>query len=163
MVKYQVVHPKNIKTGILKGYQRYTETTKVKFYEKGSLIEKDISFVDEWDESELRNIENYMRESVNITVLAKEGKQVVGFSVLDKRIFDGYMNMPYIHTDNRYRGLGIGTNLLLLVSKIAKDNGADKLYISAHPAVEAQAYYAKMGCVLAKKINKELYMLHVYN
>lgn len=163
MIKYSIVHPNKIKTGILKGYQRYTETHRVKYVEKGELLEKDIYFVDEWDETELRKIEEYMKEPVNRTILAKEGSKVVGFAVLDIRIFEGYMNMPYIHADNRFRGLGIGTNLMLYVSKLAKENGAEKLYISAHPAIEAQAYYEKMGCVLAEKINQVLYELEPYD
>ena len=163
MIRYTIVHPENIKDNILSDYQRYTETHRVKYISDGVLKEKDDFFIDSWDENRLREIERYMKEPQNRTILAKEGNQVVGFSVLDIRIFDGYMNVPYIHSDNRYRGKGIGTNLLLLTSRIAKDNGAQKLYISAHPAIEAQEFYHKMGCVLAEKINQELYELEPYD
>ena len=33
------------------------------------------------------------------------------------------------------------------------EKGAGKLYISAHSAVESQAFYKAMGCVEAKEIN----------
>jgi ribosomal protein S18 acetylase RimI-like enzyme/3-methyladenine DNA glycosylase AlkC len=157
VIRYSIVHPEHIKTGILNGFRRYTETVRVKYVENGVLLEKDDCFVDEWDTRKLSFIESYMKNEKNITILAKDNKNVVGFAVLDTLKFDGYMNVVYIHTDNRYRGQGIGTNLLLLASKTAKDLKAEKLYISGHPAVEAQAFYKKMGCVLAQKINKELY------
>lgn len=159
MIRYNVVRPKNITIDLLQGYQRFTETSRVKYLEQGILKEKGVKFTDSWDEEKLRSIEDFMRESQNRTIIAKENKKVVGFVVLDLGLFDGYMNMPYIHTDNRHRGRGIGKSLILLASKIAKDHGAKKLYISAHPNVDAQAFYKDMGCGLAEKINQELYEL----
>ena len=38
---------------------------------------------------------------------------------------------------------------------MAKSNGAEKLYISAHSAVESQAFYHAMGCVEAVEYKKE--------
>lgn len=163
MITYTIVHPENIKSGTLSNYRRYTETHRVKYIDDGVIKEKDDFFIDDWDSVQLTKIEKYMQELQNRTILAKEGTQVVGFVVLDVRLFDGYMNMPYIHTDNRYRGKGIGTKLMHLASKMAKELGAKKLYISTHPSVEAQKFYMKMGCVLAKKINQVLYELEPFD
>lgn len=37
---------------------------------------------------------------------------------------------------------------------IAKENGAKKLYISSHSAIESQNFYKSLGCVEAKEYNK---------
>ena len=157
MIRYQVATPKDIKSGLLNGYQRFTETNRVKYIKDNILKEKDTYFIDDWDSEKLNEIVQYMKEPQNMTTLAKKNRQVVGFVVIDIRIFDGYMNVPYIHTDNRYRGQNIGKNMMLLTSKIAKDKGASKLYISGHPDCNTQAFYSKIGCVLAEKINQTLY------
>ena len=43
----------------------------------------------------------------------------------------------------------------LLAKKWAKQKGAKKLYISAHSAVESQAFYKSMGCVEAEVYNQK--------
>ena len=48
------------------------------------------------------------------------------------------------------RNYGIGKQLFLIAKAWAKEIGAHKLYISAHSAVESQAFYKAMGCVEAK-------------
>ena len=52
------------------------------------------------------------------------------------------------------RGKGIGTALFLAAKEWAKTRGARKLYISAHSAIETQAFYRKMGCVEAAVYNQ---------
>ena len=41
------------------------------------------------------------------------------------------------------------------IKEWAKQKGAKKLYISAHSAVESQAFYKSMGCVEAKVYNQK--------
>ena len=53
------------------------------------------------------------------------------------------------------RHQGIGEKLFSEAKRWAKNNGGKKLYISAHSAVESQAFYRKMGCVEAALYNKE--------
>ena len=53
------------------------------------------------------------------------------------------------------RGKGIGKELFVRAKAWAKEQGAKKLYISAHSAVESQAFYRAMGCVEAKEYNPE--------
>ena len=44
------------------------------------------------------------------------------------------------------RGRGIGKRLFLTAACWAKEQGAEKLYISGHSSVESQAFYKAMGC-----------------
>lgn len=49
---------------------------------------------------------------------------------------------------------GIGKALFLAARSWARAQGARKLYISAHSAVESQAFYRAMGCVEARVYNQ---------
>lgn len=52
------------------------------------------------------------------------------------------------------RNRGIGSKLFMIAKGWALAHGAKKLYISAHSAVETQAFYRRMGCVEAAFYNK---------
>lgn len=53
------------------------------------------------------------------------------------------------------RGKGIGKELFQYAKSWAKEHGSKKLYISAHSAVESQAFYKEMGCIEAVEYNQE--------
>ena len=65
------------------------------------------------------------------------------------------MDLAAIHVSQDMRGSGIGSCLLGKAKEWAKEKGAKKLYISAHSAVESQAFYKKMGCMEAKLYKQE--------
>ncbi len=46
-------------------------------------------------------------------------------------------------------------HLFMRAKEWAKENGANKLYISAHSAVESQLFYKAMGCTEAQVYNQE--------
>lgn len=78
---------------------------------------------------------------------------------MESALFGGeqkYLDLSSIHISEDMRNKGIGTTLFLAAKEWAKNNGARKLYISAHSAVESQAFYKKMGCVEAEVYNQEL-------
>ena len=50
---------------------------------------------------------------------------------------------------------GIGKALFLAASEWAKKQGAKKLYISSHSAIETQRFYRSMGCVDAAEYNQK--------
>ena len=53
------------------------------------------------------------------------------------------------------RGTGIGKKLFNAAKDWANKHGAKKLYISAHSAVETQAFYKAMGCTEAQVYNQK--------
>jgi ribosomal protein S18 acetylase RimI-like enzyme len=148
---------KSISKDCLKGYKRYHKTKRVKYVKNQTLLEKDVTFVDDWDQVKLESLCQYFKDVNGLVIFAYDQTKVVGFIVVDWYEFDGYVNVPYVHVDKTYRGLGIGQSLMLFASKLVKDNGLDKLYLSTHPDIAAQAFYANMGCILAKNINQDLY------
>ena len=77
---------------------------------------------------------------------------------MESALFGGsqkYLDLTSIHVSEDMRGQGIGKNLFLAAKKWANQNGARKLYISAHSAVESQAFYKAMGCVEAQVYNQK--------
>ena len=65
-----------------------------------------------------------------------------------------YLDLSSIHVSEDARGAGIGKALFLMAKEWAREKGAKKLYISAHSAVESQAFYQRMGCVEALEYNQ---------
>lgn len=53
------------------------------------------------------------------------------------------------------RRKGIGKELFLADAEWARKQGAKKLYLSSHSAVESQAFYHSMGCVDAAEYNQK--------
>lgn len=157
MIQYKIIPSIKLKDDFLKGYVRYHETTRVKYLENNQLLEKKDHFIESWNDDKLISVIHDMKYVDGINIFAYDKKQVVGFCNIDTNSFNGYMNMPYIHVDQRYRGRSIGKNLVLLASKCILDLKVEKIYISAHPSVEAISFYQKLGFKLATYINQELY------
>ena len=59
------------------------------------------------------------------------------------------LDLAHIYVSEEWRRSGIGTTLFAAAKRWAEGQGAKKLYISAHSAVESQVFYRKMGCVEA--------------
>ena len=128
----------------------------------GEWVIKDIVFVDNWSDKEYRKGVDYLRaliRSKGYVVGAFFDGKLKGFASVEPVIFGTeakYMTLSNIHVSQDMRRHGIGKELLTLTKKWAKEHGAEKLYISAHSAVESQAFYKSMGCVEAVEYNKEL-------
>ena len=81
-----------------------------------------------------------------------------GFVSVERELFGGeqrYLDLSSIHVSRDMRHGGIGTKLFLAAVRWAGDQGAGKLYISAHSAAESQAFYRKLGCVEAEVYNQD--------
>ena len=80
-----------------------------------------------------------------------------GFASVEGGIFgktSRYMDLSCIHVSQDMRHSGIGRRLFDEARRFARARGAQKLYISAHSAVESQAFYEAMGCVDAQEIQR---------
>ena len=81
-----------------------------------------------------------------------------GFVSVEPGLFGGehrYLDLSSLHVSEDVRHEGIGRELFLAAKEWARRQGACKLYISAHSAVETQAFYRKMGCVEAELYHQE--------
>ena len=85
------------------------------------------------------------------------GGVLKGFASVESGLFGGeerYLDLSSMHVSADMRGRGIGAELFAAAAGWARAHGARKLYISAHSAVETQAFYAKLGCVDAARPEK---------
>ena len=118
-------------------------------------------FIDDWSEAEyaelIECLRNTLRTDGGVWGAFANGA-LKGFASVESGIFGGenrYMDLSCIHVSQDMRHCGIGRRLFDEARRFARARGARKLYISAHSAVESQAFYAAMGCVDAAQINRE--------
>ena len=118
-------------------------------------------FIDDWSEAEYAELigclQNTVRTDGRVWGAFADGV-LKGFASVEGGIFgktSRYMDLSCIHVSQDMRHAGIGRRLFDRAKAFARERGAGKLYISAHSAVESQAFYAAMGCVDAREINRE--------
>jgi predicted GNAT superfamily acetyltransferase len=146
----------------LGNFNRYQETTRVRYVENGQVLHKEDNFVDNWDGHKKDRIVRGLLDCVRaggVVVGAFADKNLVGFASIQGRFFGSrqqYLELHYLHVSNEVRSRGVGKKLFKFCCTLAKQMGAAKLYIAAHPAEETQQFYQRMGCILALETNQEI-------
>jgi ribosomal protein S18 acetylase RimI-like enzyme len=160
---YRSLDLSDLHNNVLVTFNRYQKTTTLLAENNNTLIEKEDYFIDDWDKKKKSIVINDLRKCMangGLVIAAYFNQQLVGFANIEGKRFGrnlAYVEMPYIHISNEHRGKGIGKRLFALTCEGAKQLGAKKLYIGAHPSIETQKFYKTVGCTLAKEINKEVY------
>ena len=126
MIQYRQLNKDEISRELFKNFIRRQNVTLCRRREQGAWVLKSDPFIDDWSE------EDY---------------------VFGKK--ENYLDLSSIHVSEDMRGQGIGRILFLSAKEWAKKKNAEKLYISAHSAVETQAFYKAMGCVEAEEYDKK--------
>ena len=123
--------------------------------ENGRWVVRPDPFIDDWSEEDcaflLECLKNTLRTG-GFVYGAFVDMALKGFVSVEPEPFGSemqYLDLSSIHVSEDMRGRGIGAKLFRAAADWARGQGARKLYISAHSAVETQAFYAKMGCVEA--------------
>lgn len=117
-------------------------------------------FIDDWSEQDYAFLVECLRNTISsggfVYGAFSDGK-LKGFASVEAELFGGehrYLDLTSIHVSADMRGKGIGRALFTAARAWAKAHSAEKLYISAHSAVESQAFYKAMGCTEAAEYNK---------
>ena len=117
-------------------------------------------FIDDWTEEQfafgIKCLQNTVHTGGLVLGSFLDGK-LKGFVSVESEPFgpDGeYLDLSSIHVSADMRRRGMGALLFQRAAEWARRHGARKLYISSHPAVESQGFYARMGCVDARHIHK---------
>lgn len=158
----QLLSEPQITRELFRHFNRRQEVTKCWQKQQGKWVLNDVCYVDDWNESQYRFLVECLKNTVDTNGIVlgafAEGK-MVGFASVENKLFGSgqqYAQLSCIHVSCECRGLGLGKKLFQYASYGAKKLGAEKLYISSHPAQETQAFYHKMGCVEAKEYESEL-------
>lgn len=111
------------------------------------------TFVDDWSAEDYAFLVKCLKNTVHtggIVYGAFWDGCLKGFTSVEGELFGSekqYADLTCIHVSEEMRGSGIGKKLFSLAADWAREHGAKKLYISAHPAVETQAFYRVRGCM----------------
>jgi len=160
-MEYRSLQEKEIERELFCDFIRRQVVTKCWRKEKGEWVIKDAPFIDDWTEQDYQVLIECLKgtaASGGLVYGAFYEGRLKGFIAVLPEIFGGenkYIDLAAIHVSQDMRGTGIGRVLFKEAKRWAKEKGAEKLYISAHSAVESQAFYKRMGCVEAAWYKKE--------
>lgn len=155
MKRYQILDEASINRDLFAQFVRHQ--TVVTCWRQGAdgWCQKDDPFIDDWDEGDYSVLIEDLKATVRaggFVYGAFVDGALKGFVSVHAGLFggaEGYMDLAHIYVSEECRRSGIGTALFEAAKRWARAQGAKKLYISAHSAVESQAFYRKMGCVEA--------------
>lgn len=162
LVNYKCLEKEDLRPNLLDSFNRYQETNQVWYVEEKHFQVKADSFIDDWDNAKKVQVIQSLEQCLlagGVVIGAFVENKLVGFANIEGSLFGRkkeYVELPYIHVSNEYRGLKIGRNLFELACQNAKNLGAKKLYIAAHPSIETQHFYKSVGCTYAVEINLEI-------
>lgn len=117
-------------------------------------------FIDDWSKEEYDFLIKCLKNTIHtrgLVCAAFYRDSLKGFVSVESEPIgskQNYLDMTSLHVSEDMRGKGIGRKLFQKAAKWAKNQGAGKLYISSHSAVESQGFYEAMGCVDAEEINE---------
>lgn len=160
-MEYRKIIMDEMNLDLFSSFERYQEVTKCRRKIDGQWAIVDDPFIDQWSQKEYEMLVSYLKNTIEIGGVVfgvfLDGK-LKGFASVESTALGSrgeYLDLSSIHVSFDARGKGVGKKLFDMAAKWAKDQGASKLYISAHSAVESQRFYESMGCVEAVEYNEE--------
>lgn len=142
-------------------FRRLQVVTKCWRKVNGEWVIVDNPFIEEWDEREYAYLVQCLRHTLatgGVVFGAFRDSKLKGFASVENVPMGSrrqYLELSCIHVSQDCRGRGIGRALMDCAKAWAKGHGAEKLYISAHSAVESQAFYKAMGCHEAEEYSQK--------
>lgn len=154
-MEYRELGEAEISGRLLDGFERRQKVVKCWRKLDGVWAVAHDPFIDQWSGEERAELIRALRDTVHaggVVFAAFSGNALKGFASVDPNPLGSqgkYLDLSNLHVSEEMRGLGTGRRLFLMCVSWARERGAGKLYISAHSAVETQAFYRAMGCVEA--------------
>ena len=159
-MQYRSLRADELNRELFSNFTRRQVVTKCWRKEKGEWKIKEVPFIDDWSEENYATLVSCLKNTIltgGFVYGVFSDNALKGFVSVEPTLFGGeqkYLDLSSIHVSEDMRGQGIGKVLFLAAKEWAKENGARKLYISAHSSVESQAFYNAMGCVEAEVYNR---------
>lgn len=153
---YRTLTQQDISRSLFSHFQRHQTVGKCwRKAEDGSWLIKDDPFIDDWSEEDYQFLVACLKHTIatgGIVIGAFEQEQLKGFVSVEAELMGSkkeYLDLTSIHISKDMRKKGIGRELFSRAADWARKHGGKKLYISAHSAVETQAFYRALGCTEA--------------
>ena len=161
MIEYRILQEQEIDRRLFDAFIRRQVVDQCLRRENDTWVVRSDPFVDDWTDADYRFLADCLRNTVRtggFVCGAFSDEKLKGFVSAESGFFGGenrYCDLTSLHVSQDMRRNGIGKALFLAASKWAKKQGAKKLYISSHSAVETQDFYRSMGCVDAAEYNQK--------
>lgn len=162
MITYRSLAPEEIDRELFSAFIRHQEVTRCWRKIEDVWQIRDIAFIDDWSEADyaagIKELQKTILSGGFLTGAFSAGK-LKGFAAVEPAFFGSrgqYLDLSNLHVSEDMRRCGIGRTLFFMAADWAKKKGAEKLYISAHSAVESQAFYRALGCIEAEEYNEAL-------
>lgn len=155
MTEYRILNEAEINRRLFSRFIRRQEVDLCLRRENGAWVVRSDPFIDDWSEEDYQVLLHCLKHTVStggFVCGAFLGRELKGFVSVEKGFFGGennYHDLSSLYVSADVRRSGIGSALFLLAANWAKADGAKKLYISAHSAIESQSFYHAMGCTEA--------------
>ena len=137
MIEYKILQEHEINCQLFHAFIRHQIVDQCLRYENGTWVVRSAPFIDDWSEEEYEILVDCLRNTIRtggFVCGAFFNDELKGFVSVENGLFgkkDQYYDLSSIHVSAEW----------------ARKQGAKKLYISAHSAIESQAFYHSMGCV----------------
>ncbi|WP_251389193.1 GNAT family N-acetyltransferase [Mediterraneibacter agrestimuris] len=160
MIIYRNLSENEINRELFLSFIRHQAVTKCWRRHNGKWLIENDPFIDEWTEDEYDELILNLQETVRsggFVYAAFYENQLKGIVSVESNLFGSsqqYLDLTNIYVSEDMRRHGIGKVLFNSAKFWAKEHSAEKLYISAHSAIESQAFYKNMGCVEAKEYSQ---------
>lgn len=160
MITYRTLKEDEINRELFRYFIRRQVVTDCRRKEQGKWVIKSDPFIDDWSEQDYRTLVSCLKHTLSAGGYVSAAfcdNRLKGFVSVEAEFFGSrknYLDLSSLHVSEDMRGKGIGKELFLLAMSFAKKKGAEKLYISAHSAIESQLFYQAMGCVEAVEYNQ---------
>ena len=161
MTEYRTLSENDICRDLFRQFIRRQEVVKCWRKEGEAWVIREDPFIDDWSEEDYQVLVSCLKNTVSTGGLVYGfflDNKLKGFVSVESFLFGNtgtYLDLTSLHVSQDLRGNGIGKTLFLKAGRWAKEHGAEKLYISAHSAVETQAFYRAMGCVEAQEYHRQ--------
>ncbi|WP_052729269.1 GNAT family N-acetyltransferase [Chromobacterium vaccinii] len=138
----------------LADFQRWQEVTLVYRGASGDRRIAAEPFIDDWSPDERRALcrELAAMAGAGRVWAAMDGESLAGFAAISPEPLgpDGeYRQLKELQVDARWRGRGLGRELMAACVAGGRAMGARRLYISSHSAIETVSFYERCGCAPA--------------
>ncbi len=156
-MEYKNLQADDISLALFAHFDRRQQVTLCWRRQNGAWVIREDPFLDDWSAADRNALIGALRETLRgggWVLGAFADQKLQGFAAVKAPLFGQngeYMDLSELHVSANARSQGIGRALFERAKRWAGEHGAAKLYISAHSAVESQAFYRAMGCADAQE------------
>ena len=161
MIEYRILQKQDINRRLFCSFIRRQVVDQCLRRENGAWVVRSDPFIDDWTEEDYQTLISCLHNTVRtdgFVLGAFSDGELKGFVSVENDFFGGenrYYALSSLHVSEDMRRNGIGKALFLAAAEWSRKQGAKKLYISSHSAMESQAFYRSMGCVEATEYNQK--------